>query len=294
MLAIIGLVVALASIVEVDSTTYKAEVTDAGFLKTGDEVRVAGIKVGTVSDLVLHGDHVSVRFTVDDHVHVGDASTLSVRMLTVVGGYYLAVLPMGTEPLGESTIPASRVQLPYSLPALFQDAADPIADIDGNPMREALAEIRQSSGGRPDSIRHAVGAVESIVNILDRQNRDISRTLAVSDEYIRTLNDTKSVLRQFITSSNILEDLAEQSLTQVGKALGTVARLLARLTPVSEHWRSTFLPMARSLSDSIPPLQQLHGELTALLEAVTTLGDSLRPLGEGVPKICVPTQDRPC
>ncbi|MFW0787846.1 MlaD family protein [Gordonia sp. CPCC 206044] len=293
-LVVIALAVGLASVIKVDSATYTAEVTDAGFLKTGDEVRIAGIKVGTVTDLTLHPDHVSMRFTVDDSVPIGSDSSLSVRMLTVVGGYYVAVLPAGAKPLGNAPIPSSRVQLPYSLPSLFQEAVEPIGGINGTTMRRSLAELRKASSGSPDAIRQAVGAVGSVVDILDQQNRDVSKTMAVADEYVHTLETTKSVLRQFITSSNILEDLAEQSLTQVGKALSTVATILARLTPVTKHWRSTFLPMARSLSDSIPPLTQLQGRLSELLGAVNGLGRTLRPLGGDVPRICLPTKDRPC
>ena len=77
-------------------TTYKAEFVEAGGLRTGEEVRIAGVKVGKVTKMDLVGDHVQVDFKVDDGVRVGDASRAEVKIKTLLGSHYLSLDPRGT------------------------------------------------------------------------------------------------------------------------------------------------------------------------------------------------------
>ncbi|MDT5202154.1 MAG: phospholipid/cholesterol/gamma-HCH transport system substrate-binding protein, partial [Mycobacterium sp.] len=62
---------------------------DAASIRVGDEVRMAGIAVGKVEKLSLEPHQVKVTALVDDDAFVGDRSQIDVRMLTVVGGYYV-------------------------------------------------------------------------------------------------------------------------------------------------------------------------------------------------------------
>ena len=61
--------------------------------------------MGTVKDLSLETDQVRVRASVDRDAFVGDQSQFEVRMLTVVGGYYVTINSLGDVPLGSRPIP---------------------------------------------------------------------------------------------------------------------------------------------------------------------------------------------
>lgn len=62
---------------------------DAASVRPGDSVRIAGIPVGKVKDLSLEPAQIKVRATVEKEAFVGDRSQIQVRMLTIVGGYYV-------------------------------------------------------------------------------------------------------------------------------------------------------------------------------------------------------------
>lgn len=79
---------------------------DAASVRPGDQVRIAGITVGKVKDLVLESNQVLVRTQVDNDAFVGDRSQIQVRMLTVVGGYYVNLVSLGDAPLGDKPVPA--------------------------------------------------------------------------------------------------------------------------------------------------------------------------------------------
>ena len=64
-------------------------------LKKTNEVRVAGVKVGTVTSVGLEGDHVLVKFRVRDGVSLGSLTKASIRIKTLVGAEYLSLDPEG-------------------------------------------------------------------------------------------------------------------------------------------------------------------------------------------------------
>jgi phospholipid/cholesterol/gamma-HCH transport system substrate-binding protein len=79
-------------------TTYQAEFTEAAGLRPDDEVRVAGIKVGEVTDVELvqdgSGDRVLVSFRVQD-AWLGDTTTAAIKLKTLLGRKFLALFPTG-------------------------------------------------------------------------------------------------------------------------------------------------------------------------------------------------------
>ncbi|MGY2062732.1 MlaD family protein, partial [Nocardia gipuzkoensis] len=91
LVAILAVGAGVLYVAPIGKKTYTADLAEAQSVKAGDDIRVAGISVGKVKSLELQPDRVIMRFTVDSKVFVGDQSTLDVRMLTVVGGNYVAL-----------------------------------------------------------------------------------------------------------------------------------------------------------------------------------------------------------
>ncbi|WP_405492766.1 MlaD family protein [Nocardia sp. NBC_00511] len=279
----IGVIIVLAAcglvyVLDGRATTYTAQLPDAGAVRAGDDVRVAGMTVGAVKSLSLLADRVEMTFTVDREVFVGAQSSLDIRMLTVVGGHYVALHPAGTQSLGTAAIPVTRVVLPYNLPTLFQDAITPLQAIDGNTVRRNVDAIAASVEDSPASLRELVTAAGDVVDILNAQNADISRTLAVADDYLTALNTSKSVVWRLLTSLNLLETIIADHNAEVGLTLRTLADVLSRIAPLGRAWDPTLQPMAQGLADAIPKLDDIGAKLSALLGSVKALGTALQPL----------------
>ncbi|MGI5217830.1 MlaD family protein [Nocardia sp. CA-290969] len=265
--------------------SYSAEMAEAGGIRPGDDVRLAGIVVGKVNSLTLLPDRVRMTFTVDDEVFLGDLTALDLRMLTIVGGYYVAVEPLGAEPLGDTVIPQERVGLPYNLTQAFQDAVQPVRRLDGTVFRQDLAALAESVGESPDSIRAVIEAAHSLVDVMNRQNADISGTLAVADEYLTALNANSDVLVQLVTTLHGLENIIQNNKFQAQQTLDDLATLLGDLGPLGRAWDDTLKQRAQPLAEAIPQLQQLGDRLGALLDALRSAEQRLLPFlppGEGV------------
>ena len=111
---------------------------DAASVHRGDQVRIAGITVGTVKDLALKDNQVQVRTQVKDNAFVGDQSQIQVQMLTVVGGYYVNIVSLGDTPLGAKPIPVERVTMPYNLMRTLTDATKITENVNPTPINESL------------------------------------------------------------------------------------------------------------------------------------------------------------
>ncbi|MBF6171900.1 MlaD family protein [Nocardia blacklockiae] len=312
LVVVVLLVIAIGAVYVTGTTPereYAADLAQAGSIRTGDDVRVAGIPVGKVKSLTLLPDRVRLRFTVDDEVFLGSQTALDIRMLTVVGGYYLAVLPAGTQPLGSAVIPRERVTLPYNLTQVFQDAVRPVREIDGSELRRTLAALATSVDTSPDAFRAAVRAVGDLTGIMNRQNADISRTLALADEYLSALRANSDVLVRLVNALAGMEMVIRNNRSEIAQALDDLATVLHGLTPLGRAWDANLKERARPLADqAIPMLQELGTRLGALLDSVRDLELRLLPLlpdGGGVtvdrsaatvslPGVCVPVPGGGC
>ncbi|WP_410876215.1 MlaD family protein [Nocardia sp. A7] len=288
--------------------TYSAEMTQAGSVRVGDDVRLAGIPVGKVSALTLLPDRVRMEFTVADEAFLGDQTTLDIRMLTFVGGYYVAVLPAGTKPLGAGVIPVERVIVPYNLTKAFQDAVAPVRGIDGSVFRQDLAALSTAIDKSPEAVRSVVRAAGDVVAILDQQNADISRTLSIADEYLTALNANADVLANLIITLGTLEQIIQADKWQVADSLHDMAAILSNLTPLGRAWDASIKERVQPLADAIPALEELGERLGTLLNSVRALQERLLPLlppGGGVsvdqsgatiplPAVCVPLPGGGC
>ncbi|AHH18454.1 Mce family protein MceC [Nocardia nova SH22a] len=307
-LVVILLITGLVYVLPVGKSTYTADLSEAQSITTGAEVRIAGITVGKVTDLRLLSDRVRMRFTVDHGIFVGDQSTLDIRMLTVVGGHYVALTSAGKSPLGAKAIPADHVRLPYSLIRTLRDAATPVSQVDAGTLRDNLTALQSSLSKSPDALRDMGRAVQSLVSVLDRQNADVSSGLTVADEFLTALDKNRSLVGTFVRKIGLLETQGLAKKAEISEALRITGELLARIAAIEPTWRDKLEPIFHTLTEAGPQMQQLLGKLDQSLTMLRALHDrltaDLAPGGglnmdqSGVtvsaPSVCIPVPGRGC
>lgn len=304
-LAMLLIATGVIYVLPLGKNTYSADLTDAQSVKVGDQVRMAGIPVGSVKSLELRHKKVRMTFTVSKDVRLGDQTTLEVRMLTVVGGHYVAVFPAGDTPLGEKTIPADRVRLPYSLVRTLQDAATPIEEVDGDTLRQNFAALLDSLDNAPDSLKQMGTAMESLVGILNTQNSDISRALAVMDEYLSSIDENTALLGVFVRQTGLLLTQALDKEAEIAEALRVLGELLSRIAAVEPAWREQLQPLVDRLLEALPQLKDLGARMSQAVDSLTELrqrlqgvmtpdGPAIDQSGTVLRDLCVPVPGRGC
>lgn len=277
-LAVVLVATAVIYVVPLGQRTYTAYLDDAQSVQVGDEVRLAGITVGSVRTLQLRPDRVIMRFTVDRDVFVGRETTLDIRLLTMVGGHYVALLPNGDKPLGDTAIPADRVRLPYSLMQVFADAETPIRAIDGGTLRQNLSALGDGLRTGPDTVRDILDGMGRFVELLDRQRDEVSKAVGIADEYLAAVTAAKGHLHRLIDKVDILETVLTDKRAEVRTAVRTLSRVINRVGALQPAWAGTFEPMARQIADAITELEHIGTDLGRLLDSVHHMVTKLNAL----------------
>ncbi|MBC6440373.1 MAG: outer membrane lipid asymmetry maintenance protein MlaD [Rhodospirillales bacterium] len=87
-----------ADVAKVSGYQVKAEFSSVGGLKTGDDVRIAGIKVGTVASMELDPDWyiALVTMSIDPGIFLSEDTFVSISSENFLGGNYVALHPGGS------------------------------------------------------------------------------------------------------------------------------------------------------------------------------------------------------
>ncbi|MFB9834482.1 MCE family protein [Actinoallomurus acaciae] len=168
-------------------TTYRADFTESAGLQSGNEVRVAGVKVGKVTGVSLDRGRVKVSFRVKD-TWVGNASTASIMIKTLLGEKYLAVDPLGTARQDPSRrIPVSRTTSPYDVTQAFQQLGGTLGQIDTDQLGQSLQALSDTFSGTSPSVRKAVQGLSALSKTISSRDAQLSRLLAGTRQITGTL-----------------------------------------------------------------------------------------------------------
>jgi phospholipid/cholesterol/gamma-HCH transport system substrate-binding protein len=236
---------------------------------------------------------------------VGDKSQIQVRMLTVVGGYYVTIVPLGSAPLGTRAIPKERVTMPYRLMQALTDTTKITENVRSKPIKESIDQLQQGLGGaNTESIQAVLNAGNSIADTLERQRGQLSNILNLSDEYIDRLASYRDVLQGYIRRIAILEE----SLILYGEGFADGLRgmgaLGTALNPVNAFYfthRADFLEKVRGILGDMRTITERNGLLVRLLGrihdrmeiALDKQNNFVRPELLAT-DICIPMHGSPC
>ncbi len=196
-----------------DKTTYSAIFTDVTGLGKGQEVRIAGVRVGTVRDIAVNSDRTTAKVTFD----VATTSVLTqgteatIKWRNLVGERYLA-LTQGAgsaAPLAaDATIPLARTHPALDLTVLFNGF---------KPLFAALSpqDVNQLSG--------------EIISVLQGEGGDINSLLAHTASLTSALADRDAVIGRTITNLTTVLDTVNANATSFGELLGQLQRFVSGL-----------------------------------------------------------------
>ncbi|HEX2174862.1 MAG TPA: MlaD family protein [Nocardioidaceae bacterium] len=170
--------------------TYQAAFSDAGGIKPGDGVQVAGVDVGRVDEVEIDGDHVVVHFEVTGPAEFGPRSGASVEVLNLLGEKYLELHPAGGGQMEEdATIPMSRTESAYDIVHTLGDLTSRTQQIDTDQLAGALDTLSDTFRGSTDEVR---GSLQGLSRL--------SRTIAGRDAELQTLLDRAHETAQILDS----------------------------------------------------------------------------------------------
>jgi phospholipid/cholesterol/gamma-HCH transport system substrate-binding protein len=226
-------------------TSYSAEFSEAAGIEADDEVRIAGVKVGKVSDVELEQDRVVVTFKVKD-AWVGDETTAAIKIKNVLGQKYLALEPDGREVLDPADrIPRARTTAPYDVLEAFRGLAETTNAVDTVQLAQSFEVIAETFADTPDDVRGALTGLQELSQTISSRDeqlaellantRDISDTLAERDaEVVQLLEDGNLLLEEINNRREAISTLLEGTQALATELSGLVDDNNEQLGPVLE------------------------------------------------------------
>ncbi|MGY3555541.1 MCE family protein [Williamsia sp. R60] len=249
--------------------TYSANFSEAAGLRPGAEVRVAGVKVGAVQSVALDGSKVLVRMKVQG-TWIGDQTTASIQIKTVLGQKYIALDPQGSELADpKDVIPLSRTTSPYDVIEAFSDAADQIEEVDTNQLATSMRTLSDAFSGTPADLRASLDgltrlsetiasrdqkvqelleATKDTSKILADRNQEFERLINGAGQLLEELNNRQQsisrLLSSTITLSDALSGIVKDNQEQIGPTLETLRQVIEILNDQNENLRQSLTYMA--------------------------------------------------
>ncbi|MFI6649331.1 MCE family protein [Streptomyces sp. NPDC050529] len=187
-----------------DGTTYSADFTESAGLDEGDEVRIAGVKVGKVTGVSLEGAKVKVTFKVKD-AWIGNASTVGIAIKTLLGDKYLAVDPLGDSPQNpDERITAGRTTSPYDVTQAFNGLGETIEEIDTAQLAKSFETISATFKDSPPDVKSAAKGLSALSKTVSERDAQLATLLKGSKQLTKTLANKKSSFETLLEDGNLL------------------------------------------------------------------------------------------
>jgi phospholipid/cholesterol/gamma-HCH transport system substrate-binding protein len=240
-------------------TGYSATFTDAAGLLPGDDVRIAGVVVGSVDKVAIVDRRLAeVDFSVDAAQPVPASATAAILYKNLIGQRFLA-LGQGAGATGATlkagdTIPVAHTRPPLNLTTLFNGFQPLFAALDPQQVNTLSMEIVQVLQGEGGTVEHLLASTASLTNEIANRDQVIGQLITNLNTVMATIGSRDQELSNLIaTLQQLVSGLAADS-PQIGEAIASIGEL----TNVT----AGFIAEARpALKDDIAALGHLASNL---------------------------------
>ena len=229
-------------------TVYRAQFSEAAGLQPDDPVRVAGVKVGKVEGLALENGAVTVEFRVSD-AFVGDRSEAAIKIETVLGAKYLALVPRGSSELDpEKPIPLERTASPYDVVEAFADLSTTVEQIDTAQLANSFEVLSETFADTPEEVRTSLAGLARLSDTIASRDAQLGQLLTATRKVSQVLADRNGEFQQLIVDSNTLLTEVQERRQLIDSILTSTQQLSEQLSGLVADNREALTPALQQLS----------------------------------------------
>lgn len=272
--------------------TYRADFTDVSGLQVGDDVRIAGVRVGSITDIALvqpdkrRTPDARVSFTVAKSTSIPTSVIAQLRYRNLVGQRYLDVEPgpgsTNATLKANAVIPDTQTRPAVDLTVLFQGFQPLFQGLDAGQINQLSGEIittLQGEGGSLDLLLGTLG--------------DLTNTLADKDQVIGEVVDNLSSVLTAVGSrdvqlSNLILQLQgfvtglAQDRNTIGSAIDGINQLATSTSGLLTQVRAPLKKDIVDLTGLVGNLNQGSGAIqNVLTQLAPTVGGLIRTASYG-------------
>ena len=290
-----------------DTYEVRAVFADAAGLRTGNEVRLAGVKVGAVTGIDVDREHgtVVVTLEVDRGVDLRDEATAEIALNTLLGakvvrldagaegtdlldgycdersddadalvGYDEATDGTSTPAAcldGDPTIRFTHagVRVPFDVFELTRIATEGIQELDTEGVNDLVEDLADVTEGRREDLTRLITSVDDVSQAITSRDAELAELLQRADAITATLAEKDETLVALIDQSRVILQLLDERRELLATTLGEGSEAVTALADVIADNRAT---LDNLLTNLHPTLAVVDSEMDDLNRALAWAG----------------------
>jgi phospholipid/cholesterol/gamma-HCH transport system substrate-binding protein len=274
------LVITIGNITFGEKAEYRAVFSDATGVVNGDDVRIAGVKVGSVQDVEIHdGDKAVVSFTVDTRSQLTASTQAAIRYRNLVGQRYIDLNPGTGSPSilrDGATIPLSRTEPALDLTVLFngfKPLFEALSPEDINKLSYEIIAVFQGEGGTLESL---LAHTASVTSTLASRDQIIGELIENLNEVMVTLGNRDEELSELLIRMREFVSGLSQDRAAILGSLDSISDLAVETSGLVTGIRK---PLAKDISELRKVAGTLDRNKAELDRAIQVLPIKLQKIG---------------
>lgn len=250
-------------------TTYQAAFTEAGGLKVGDDVLIAGVKVGKVKKIELDGAQVLVTFKITAPAHFGTRTGAAVKLKTLLGQKYLALDPEGPGQLDpDQVIPTSRTVPSYDVIDAFSDLTQTEERIDVPKLASSLDVLATEFKDSPPEVKASLEGLTRLSQTISSRDQQLAELLSHAKTVSGTLAARNGEVDALLKDGDLLLAELQKRRAAIHTLLTNTAALAAQITGLVRDNRAQLRPALEEVQRVLAVLQKHQDDLDAGIKAM--------------------------
>lgn len=250
------------------SYTIEAEFADAAGLNVENQVRVAGIKVGTVEEVELIEDRVLVTMKINNDVQIPEDAFAEIKLATLLGTKFVDIDGKGSDELLEDgdRIALENTSVPYEIYQAANQGTNVVEDLDGELLNDLLVELTELTGTVKEEVGVALEGLNELGGGLNAKQEEFRSLLSNAEELTGLLDEEGDQIVSLIDSSNeVLGSLAGQR-EEIQGLLETTKLMSAELDDLLKDNRTNVDSILAKLHNALVVLERNVDDLDVALE----------------------------
>lgn len=225
-------------------TTITADFTSATGLYPGDEVRIAGVKVGTIRAITPQPDRAVVTMEVDHGVKVPTNAKAVIVAQNLVAARYVQLAPLykrgqpvmvdgANIPLQRTAVPVEWDEVKIQLARLATELG-PTSELSDTSVSRFINSAAAAMDGNGEKLRQTLAQLSALARILSEGSGDVVATIKNLQAFVTALRDSSDELVLFgdrlATFSTVLADSRsdlDAAMKELAVAVADVERFVA-------------------------------------------------------------------
>lgn len=258
---------------------YQALFTEAGGLEPSNPVKIAGVRVGEVTDVVLHDDDALVTFTVNSSIALGSMTTAHIRTGTLLGQRTLTLESNGDHVMRPlDRIPVARTSSPYSLTDAVSDLTTNAAGTDTQSLNQALDVLSTTIDQLAPQLGPTFDGLTRLSKSVNSRNETVGELLKHTADVTGVLAQRSQQVNALILNANELTGVLVARRHAIVQLLADTSALAQHISGLIAENEKALAPMLEKLNTVLRVLQKNRDNLAKAIPGLAKFESGLSEL----------------